>query len=223
MNEIERAIEFLQSLGKEMKEQDNDYQAAPRFWVVAENKKEYGIDTDYADGIVAYNSEGSTWETPEELMQHLIEYGYIEEEDVDKRGKYDFAEIIDMVDGSEYGMCGYKENRDVISPNTFFLTKRECKDHIERYSNHYAEPHPYAMTAWRSPQVERLYDIIKNTEWETVLAALREQADFVRCKYCEYWQDNNGGYPNEECRWGHDETPDADDFCSFGKRLEVEP
>lgn len=52
--------------------------------------------------------------------------------------------------------------------------------------------------------------------------ALREKADFVRCKYCEYWQDNNGGYPHEECRWGHDETPDADDFCSCGKRLEVE-
>ena len=57
---------------------------------------------------------------------------------------------------------------------------------------------------------------------EIALAALREQADFVRCKYCEYWQDNNGGYPHEECRWGHDETPDADDFCSCGKRLGVE-
>ena len=58
---------------------------------------------------------------------------------------------------------------------------------------------------------------------EAALIALREKADFVRCKYCEYWQDNNGGYPHEECRWGHDETPDADDFCSCGRRLEVEP
>ena len=57
---------------------------------------------------------------------------------------------------------------------------------------------------------------------KTAIAALREKADFVRCKYCEYWQDNNGGYPHEECRWGHDETPDADDFCSCGKRLGVE-
>ena len=40
----------------------------------------------------------------------------------------------------------------------------------------------------------------------------------VRCKDCRYWQDNNGGYPNEECRWREDETPDADDFCSYGKR-----
>lgn len=40
----------------------------------------------------------------------------------------------------------------------------------------------------------------------------------VRCEDCRYWQDNNGGYPNEECRWREDETPDADDFCSYGKR-----
>lgn len=40
----------------------------------------------------------------------------------------------------------------------------------------------------------------------------------IRCKNCAYWQDNNGGYPNEECRWREDETPDADDFCSYGKR-----
>ncbi len=40
----------------------------------------------------------------------------------------------------------------------------------------------------------------------------------VRCKDCKYWQDNNGGYPHEECRWGKDETPDWDDFCSYGER-----
>lgn len=42
--------------------------------------------------------------------------------------------------------------------------------------------------------------------------------EVVRCKECRYWQDNNGGYPHEECRWGKDETPDADDFCSYGER-----
>ena len=42
----------------------------------------------------------------------------------------------------------------------------------------------------------------------------------VHCKDCKYWQDNNDGYPHEECRWGHGETPDADDFCSYGERME---
>ena len=42
----------------------------------------------------------------------------------------------------------------------------------------------------------------------------------VRCKDCKYWHDNNDGYPHEECRWGHGETPYANDFCSYGERKE---
>ena len=44
--------------------------------------------------------------------------------------------------------------------------------------------------------------------------------DVVRCEDCKYWQDNNGGYINEECRLGKEETPDADDYCSYGERKE---
>lgn len=44
--------------------------------------------------------------------------------------------------------------------------------------------------------------------------------ELVRCKECKYWQDNNGGHPHEECRWGKEETPDADDFCSYGEKKE---
>ena len=47
----------------------------------------------------------------------------------------------------------------------------------------------------------------------------REQV--ILCKDCRYWQGNNGGYPHPECRWGNDETPDEDDYCSFAERLEV--
>lgn len=43
-------------------------------------------------------------------------------------------------------------------------------------------------------------------------------APVVRCKDCKYWQDNNDGYPHEGCRWGNGETPDANDFCSYGER-----
>ena len=42
----------------------------------------------------------------------------------------------------------------------------------------------------------------------------------VRCRECKYWQDNNGSYPHDECRWGNGETPDPDDFCSYGERKE---
>lgn len=44
----------------------------------------------------------------------------------------------------------------------------------------------------------------------------------VYCKDCKFYQDNNGGYPNMNCRWIDDETPNADDYCSYGERREDE-
>lgn len=44
----------------------------------------------------------------------------------------------------------------------------------------------------------------------------------VRCEDCKYYQDNNNGYPHNECKWCKDETPDADDFCSYGERKDEE-
>ena len=49
---------------------------------------------------------------------------------------------------------------------------------------------------------------------------MEHYAPVVRCNGCKYWQDNNDGYPHEECRWGREETPDANDFCSYGERKE---
>ena len=59
--------------------------------------------------------------------------------------------------------------------------------------------------------------------WDSAINALRnapaaDVAPVVRCKDCKYWQDNNDGYPHEECRWGHGETPEANDFCSYGEQ-----
>ena len=51
-------------------------------------------------------------------------------------------------------------------------------------------------------------------------APYADVVEVVRCKDCEYWQDNNGGYPHDECRWDKEETPDADDYCSFGAKMD---
>ena len=45
-----------------------------------------------------------------------------------------------------------------------------------------------------------------------------DRKPIVLCQDCVYWQDNNDGYPHPECRWGHEETPDPEDYCSFGER-----
>ena len=66
--------------------------------------------------------------------------------------------------------------------------------------------------------VKEVYDMLK-----AGLSALRpvSREQVILCKDCQYWQGNNGGYPHPECRWGNDETPDEDDYCSFAERLEV--
>ena len=58
---------------------------------------------------------------------------------------------------------------------------------------------------------------------DLALSALRpvSREQVILCKDCRYWQGNNGGYPHPECRLGNDETPDADDYCSFAERMEV--
>lgn len=55
---------------------------------------------------------------------------------------------------------------DRNAPNTMFLTLRECKEHIQANDYHYRNPHPYAMTAWRSPQVEKLIEILQTADWD---------------------------------------------------------
>ena len=83
----------------------------------------------------------------------------------------------------------------------------------------------------REEAIKSLQNIVeywtyKPTEVEAAkmaIAALRpvSREQVILCKDCQYWQGNNGGYPHPECRWGNDETPDEDDYCSFAERLEV--
>ena len=65
------------------------------------------------------------------------------------------------------------------------------------------------------------FEIVEDENF--IIAALRpvSREQVILCKDCQYWQGNNGGYPHPECRWGNDETPDEDDYCSFAERLEV--
>ena len=51
--------------------------------------------------------------------------------------------------------------------------------------------------------------------------------DIVRCKECKYWLSDkpikNKWFQNgeiDQCKWRTDESPNADDFCSYGERAE---
>lgn len=174
-----RNIDFLIDLQHEMLTQDTVCQANPRFWVVQEKRRYYGIEEGFEDGtVVAWDGE-----TVAENLKELYEYLEESEEDLDieyceehiiinadeSECFYNIEDLVDYMrkdlnynDGLD--LVKYRDEYVIVS-DTMFLTKRECEEHIRKNHYHYREPHSYAMTAWRSPQVEKLFDVIMNTNW----------------------------------------------------------
>lgn len=184
-------IDFLKELQHEMLTQNNVGQASPRFWVVRQPNRTYGVDEDYGfDGLVVVNDFEAIAENLKELSEFLEENNcdlnveYIEDRwdgtvkinyDNEDDNFWEFDTMEELVEFMEEELnyksiytTAYKEE-DVIVPNTFFLTLRECKEHIEANRHHYhKDAYAYAMTAWRSPQVERLFNILENTDWDNI-------------------------------------------------------
>lgn len=181
-------IQFLKELQHSMLTQDTVGQADPRFWVIKQEVKEYGVDTSYHD----YDGEVLVDDYNEIIAEDLDElYMFLKEHEEDndfivyKMDDYlkicktlfdinyyiytltDFNDIMDELGFDCMHVIYYKKEYKIVE-DTMFLTLEECKKHIKNNSYHYNKPIPYCITAWRSPQVEKLYEILKNTDWEDV-------------------------------------------------------
>lgn len=92
-----------------------------------------------------------------------------EDEDTTLFDLEDFLEFLednDIVKENTYRV-GYYKMQDKIYANTMFLTNRSCKEHIRLNHYHYSKnAHSYAMTAWRSPEVSRLFEILDKIDWK---------------------------------------------------------
>ncbi|MBZ9693245.1 hypothetical protein FDF26_13665 [Clostridium botulinum] len=174
-------IDFLNNLQNEMNTQDTCCQADPRFWVIMQKKRVYGIDEDYeVTGTIITSSDDCELEIEiddtKSIYNFLIEElevdcklidGYIQVYNDEEDVLYDEDDLINFLDNEgydEYRLVNYRDEEEIVQ-DTFFLTRRECEEHIKMNSYHYRNAHPYAMTAWRSPQVERLYKILQETNW----------------------------------------------------------
>ncbi len=171
-------IDFLKDLQHEMLTQDTVCQAHPRFWVVREKRRYYGIEEGFEDGTEVVWDTETVARNLKEFYECLIEHDenldieYYEEHVIinadESEHFYNLKDLVDYMkeelNYEDLYLANYREEY-VIVPSTMFLTKRECEEHIKKNHYHYNEPHSYAMTAWRSPQVERLFDVIINTNW----------------------------------------------------------
>lgn len=180
-------IQFLKELQKQLQyedEYDYDCQASPRFWVLKDYRTVPAND-EYDDGFVQYfYSDGDfvTFENFTELKEEVEEYHNYEITDSElleiiETGSFELLWEYVVRNMNEYGCyssCFVKEESFIV-PNIMFLTKEEAKKHIELNHYHYTNKvHTYAMTAWRSPKVSKLLDVLMNFDWDSVKAELKK-------------------------------------------------
>lgn len=172
-------IEFLENLRQELISQDTDYTANPRFWMVKEIKYR-PTSAEFSDIETIFDKEAQyEYESEEEFREDLIKEGIFTEEELEDIPDYDLVDYVNehttsllQSDRYEYH---YWQELCVLSENSMFLTKRECKEHILANSHHYSRPFSYCMCAWRSPQVEKLINILTQYNWKEELGVENEQ------------------------------------------------
>lgn len=165
-------VQFLKDLSYELNTQDHVGQANPRFWVIMDTKKVYGYDKEYRgyDGYEIIHDDEVVADNLDDLLKYLCNIsmeieitdgGLVKVEGY--RCTKDVESIIDLINDAlryNFELVGYVEEEYIVQ-DTMFLTLREAQEHIKRNYYHYSDKvHPYAMTAWRSPQVSKLIDIL---------------------------------------------------------------
>lgn len=183
-------IEFLADLQNEMNTQPHLCQADPRFWVVKTFEYREAASDDHIDRVTFYDDEGDissmSFEQALEIahksnvdfageeyaQEKLDDYGiWLDEGGFHwlRSGNGPAKEFIADYAEDECAKVAYETRNPKIAENTMFLTLREAREHIKRNDYHYIAPHTYAMTAWRSPQVEQLYKILHEVDFKQLL------------------------------------------------------
>lgn len=164
---------FLCDLSEEMRNQDTFATRKPVFWVVTEERPVRDIEEGGLRFLVD-SQEYSAEEFEEYLADHAEDLGLDEEQIQDLSWDIYFygdspyvlaLEWKDRLEGVE--IYGIRKERKPVQ-NTFFLTRKACLQHIEENAHHYINPAPYCCHAWRSPEVERLFTLIENIDWQQI-------------------------------------------------------
>lgn len=169
-------IEFLRELQHELNTQEDEIQAAPRFWGIIEDV-DYPTDEDHADNEYIYfydDGDTLTYDETVEYVESVIE-------DYDKdiiddwfnnvKNNYELEDLCIWIRETldcDVEVC-YSLNTERISTQTgCFLTKRAAKLHLAQNGYHYNNGKTYAMTAWRNPEFERVLNILQKMNLDDI-------------------------------------------------------
>lgn len=97
------------------------------------------IYVEWKDGQEEYSER---LETAEEITEWLEDKGY-----------------------DEYEAIPYKIVPKIYE-NTMFITQKDAEEHLRKNDYHYSDDaHTYAMTAWRTPEIEKLWKILRTVDF----------------------------------------------------------
>ncbi|KFN02057.1 hypothetical protein D0U04_13600 [Bacillus clarus] len=177
---MKKDIQFLKELQQELKTQETDGNASPRFWVIKDyrfvpgnekydsgHEERFFNDGDY----VKFSKFSELKEFLEEYFEGEIEEAELQELFSDENKNFDglWEYVEDNLNDDGYFDTVFVKEESFIVEDTMFLTKEEAKKHIELNKHHYtSKAHTYAMTAWRAPKVERLLNILETFDWESI-------------------------------------------------------
>ena len=170
--------EFLKDLKNELNTQTTDGNAQPVFWGISEIYEECRGGGDFGgEPRIVYDDGNYTLKEAIENVEQALDnetYGFGEEErerwkEVDKNDAEEVCEYMRNTLGgrnSIYYVAYVEKVRRVSEYTGAFLTKRACKNYIEKYGYNHNSPHTYAMTAYRNFELERLLKILRSLDFK---------------------------------------------------------
>ena len=168
----EEDYNFLKELQHELNTQENDGNADPVFWGVEESV-DMLTDGDYAgEPYITYDDGKMPLEEAiQEVDEAIIEYSpEIQDEwhELYKESPEDVCEFMKerLKWNSIYDVAYFVKEKQISRYTGAFLTKRACKNYIEKYGYNHYEPHTYAMTAFRNFELGKLLNILKTLKFE---------------------------------------------------------
>ncbi|OCL28644.1 hypothetical protein U472_00365 [Orenia metallireducens] len=160
-------IQFLQDLGRELKEQDNHCTAKPLIFNVYKDDLEFGVDPDFGGSdlyaiVEAADPENAIYSDDIEEMQEFVkDYSYdndIEIKEINSPDDYkEFLEENEI----EYYISYIRKKK--VKENAF-LTEKAAWEHVKgnkHHYNRYGEPKVYCSHGWRNPELKKLLEIIE--------------------------------------------------------------
>lgn len=183
-------LEFLADLQQKLLTQSNDGNASPVFWVIRDYEWVFAPEG-YCDRTIIADNEGNTYtedeigDLIETVLPEMVIYTDFDYKDRDELAEVlqtdDIGEVFEFIDRNltDHDYTLHNEiKKEVIKENSFFVTKEEAQKHIELNYYHYSnEVHTYAMTAWRSPQVEELWKVLRETDFKSLIVEEKESAE----------------------------------------------